>query len=247
MLHKSIFILSFVFSCAIGYAQEVGQPVVVDQENVMPITVEHEIAQPDMAAALDGDMALQDSLHLPLLNALGQMPTLGYRGYYNYLPLYGGMGWGFWQLHEGLNVGLGASVFAEFGKNARRGAGFSQQLAVQYAQPLTDKLSLAVGGYLTNVIWQHDSYRDAGLSAVLGYRFNEKWEAYVYGQKSLMHTNNYMPMSVYALEQIGDRVGAAVKYNFSPSFSVQLGFEETVTPNIPRMPVPPSPHDNHRR
>ena len=235
MLRKSLLILSFLFSCALVFAQE-------DVLNV-PIKVEHEVAQPEISSAISGDVQLQDSLHLPLLNGLGQVPSLGYHGYYHSLPLWGGLGWGLWDLHEGLNVSLGASVFAEFGKHARHGAGFSQQIAMQYAMPLTDKLSLSLGGYLTNVNWQHESMRDAGLSAVLGYKFNEKWEAYVYGQKSLVQTNNFMPRSLYEMEQLGDKIGAAVRYNFSPSFSMQLGFEHTVYPDrsVPTMPIVRNP------
>lgn len=221
MLRKILFILSFVLSSAAVFAQE----------NAVPITVEHEIAQPEFNTDLNGVELMQDSLHLPLLNSLGQMHSMNYLGVY---PMCWG-GFNNWQLHEGLNMSLGASVFAEFGKHARHGAGFSQQLAMQYAQPLTDKLSFSVGGYLTNVNWQHDSYRDAGLSAVLGYRFNEKWEGYVYGQKSLLQTN-FMPMTIYDCESIGDRIGAAVKYNFSPAFSVQFSVEERKTPNHPGMP-----------
>lgn len=235
MLRKSLLIFSFVFSCALVFAQE-------DVLNV-PIKVEHEVAQPELSSAIEGNLEVQDSLHLPLLNALGQVPTRGYLGYCYSLPLWGGPGWGFWNLHEGLNVSLGASVFAEFGKHARHGAGFSQQIAMQYAMPLTDKLSLSLGGYLTNVNWQHESMRDAGFSAVLGYKFNEKWEAYVYGQKSLVQTNNYMPRSLYEMEQLGDKIGAAVRYNFSPSFSMQLSFEQTVYPDrsVPPMPIVRNP------
>lgn len=225
MMSKRIISLFVVcLFCAGLSAQEKG--------TLPEISVEHEIVQPELGVAA---VQLQDSLHLPVLNALGKMPTMGFLGYYPFM--WGGFGG--WQLHEGLNVNLGASVFAEIGKHARRGAGFSQQIAMQYAVPLTEKLSFSVGGYLTNVNWQHESMRDAGLSAVLGYKFNEKWEAYVYGQKSLVQTGNFMPRSFYEMEQLGDKIGAAVRYNFSPSFSVQLGFEQTVCPDrsVPVVPV----------
>lgn len=233
MLRKSLLILSFIFPCLLTFAQE-------EVVNV-PIKVEHEVAQPELSSAIEGNLELQDSLHLPVLNSLGQMPSLGYHGHY-LSPLWGSW-WGAWNLHEGLNVTLGASVFAQFGKNARRGAGFSQQIALQYAEPLTDKLSLAVGGYLTNVNWQHESFRDVGLSAVLGYQFNEKWEAYVYGQKSLVQSSNFIPRSFYEMEQLGDKIGAAVKYNFSPSFSMQLGVEQHIYPNhhVPMIPIVRNP------
>lgn len=159
-----------------------------------------------------GALAVADSLHLPMLNNFGQT-------YINMYP-YDWLGCYDWRLHRGLNVNLGASVFATFGNNPWRGTGFTQSIAAMYAVPLTDNLSLAVGGYVNNMFWAHDAYHDAGLNAVLGYKFDEHWEGYLFGQKTIVHTP--IPMPLYDLHSIGDRIGAAVKYNFSPSFSVQV-------------------------
>lgn len=123
----------------------------------------------------------QDSLMLPPLNAHGQVDTTC-----RYPLAFGG--WNSWGLHRGLNVQIGASVFAEFGKGAHSGAGFQQNIALMYAMPINDKLSVAVGGYLNNVNYAGGNWHDAGLSAVVGYRFNEHLEAYIWGQKSI--TNN---------------------------------------------------------
>ena len=123
----------------------------------------------------------QDSLMLPPLNAQGQVDTTC-----RYPLAFGG--WNSWGLHRGLNVQIGASVFAEFGKGAHSGAGFQQNIALVYAMPINDKLSVAVGGYLNNVNYAGGNWHDAGLSAVMGYRFNEHLEAYIWGQKSI--TNN---------------------------------------------------------
>lgn len=154
-----------------------------------------------------------DSLALPRFNMYGNP-------YINMYPT-GWGGWYDWNLHKGLNVNIGASVFAMFGKGSHyKGAGFSQNISMMYAMPLTGKLSLALGGYFTNTSWSHDSYRDAGINAVLGYRFNEHWEAYLFGQKSLV--NKRMPLPLYDANGLGDRIGAAVKYNFTPSFSIQV-------------------------
>ena len=123
----------------------------------------------------------QDSLMLPPLNAQGQVDTTC-----RYPLAFGG--WNSWGLHRGLNVQIGASVFAEFGKGAHSGAGFQQNIALMYAMPINDELSVAVGGYLNNVNYAGGNWHDAGLSAVMGYRFNEHPEAYIWGQKSI--TNN---------------------------------------------------------
>lgn len=163
----------------------------------------------------DGGSYAGDTLRLPSFDCSGRVPI-------NMYPAAWG-GWYNWDLHKGLNISLGASVFASFGKGAWKGAGFAQNVSMMYAVPLTDRLSLAIGGYFNNMSWSHDSYRDAGLSAVLGYKFDEHWEGYVYGQKSLV--NKMMPMPLYDMGNMGDRIGAAVKYNFNPSFSVTVSFE----------------------
>jgi len=174
-------------------------------------------------------MTETDSLHLPVMNLYGQVMPI------NMYPAAWG-GWYNWDLHKGLNVNVGASVFAQFGKNARYGAGFSQNISAMYAVPLTQKLSLAVGGYLNNMYWVHDNYHDAGLSAVLGYKFNEHWEAYLYGQKSLV-TSRYVPLSVYDINNVGDRIGAAVKYKFNKSTSIQISVESSSRPTKGFFPV----------
>ena len=158
------------------------------------------------------------TLHLPTLNNLGQMH------YINRWPMnYSLMGYHDWDLHRGLNVSLGASVFAGFGKYAPSGAGFAQNVSGMYALPFNDKLSLAFGGYFLNADWGGRNLRDAGLNAVLGYKFNDHWEAYLFGQKSLMRPK--VPWPYYDPMEFGDRLGAALKYNFNPSFSIQLSVE----------------------
>lgn len=158
-----------------------------------------------------------DTLHLPTLTAQGQVRPFCLQ------PLYWG-GWNSWSLHPGLNVQLGASVFAQFGKHAKGGAGFAQSLSAMYAIPVNSRLSVAVGGYVDNVMWQRDSWREAGLSAVMGYRINDHWEAYLYGQKQLM-SSRYMPYSLYDMARLGDRIGAAVKYNVNQNISFQVSVE----------------------
>lgn len=178
-----------------------------------------------------------DTLHLPEVNGNGQVcPPCAY-------PMAWG-GCGNWDLHPGLNMNVGASVFAQFGRGARGGVGFGQNISLMYALPVNNHLSVAVGGYLNNVYWAHDSYRDAGLTAVVGYKFNDRWEAYIYGQKSL--TNNYggglyggAPYSLYDMRAIGDRIGAAVKYNVNSTMSIQVSFENVWMPSRKQMPTGP--------
>ena len=159
-----------------------------------------------------------DSLHLPELDDRGRVMN------YNYYPYYFGGTWSNWRLHEGLNLSLGASIFSQFGKNAYGGVGFAQNLSMQYATALTSRLSIAVGGYLDNMYWANTTFRDAGMTAVLGYKFNEQWEGYVYGQKSIV-TNAPIPYYLQDLNEMGDRIGAALRYNITPNISVQMSVE----------------------
>ena len=169
--------------CAVAAAQEVKTiGALADSATVNTARPEAEIIGGSDAPAdmyvYDGyrgeALAPADSLHLPMLNRFGQ-------AYINMYP-YSWFGLYDWQLHKGLNVSLGASVFAVFGDSPWKGAGFAQSISAMYAVPITDKLSFAVGGYMNNVYWSHDPYRDAGINAVLGYKFDEHWEGYIFGQ-----------------------------------------------------------------
>lgn len=164
------------------------------------------------------------SLNLPAVDQLGQARPLG-------IYPYGWGGWSNWRLHKGLNVSLGAAVSAQFGHGAMSGVGFSQNISAMYVMPLSNKLSIAVGGYFTNMDWGRYSYREAGVNAMLGYRFNDHWEGYVYAQKSITGSR-HMPMPLYDMNALGDRIGAAVRYNFSPSFSIQLNVESNSRPSF---------------
>ena len=164
------------------------------------------------------------TLHLPAVNQNGQVqPAARY-------PYSWWGGYQTWDLHPGLNVSLGASVMTTFGRGGLSGAGFAQNLSMMYAVPLSNKLSLAVGGWLNNMDWGRYSCRQAGISAVLGYKFDEHWEGYIYAQKSLVGKTSALPYPLYDLGHNGDRIGAAVRYNFSPSFSIQINVEGSRQP-----------------
>lgn len=100
----------------------------------------------------------------------------------------GSYGWGF---HKGLNLSVDLSVFATFGKHAPHWGGFTQAINATYLTPLTkdNKLWMALGTYLNNINYGGDNFRDGGVYGILGYQFDEHWEAYVYGQVSV--ANNY--------------------------------------------------------
>lgn len=201
----------------------------IAQERVTPLETEGEKAVPmhytdisPMPLSPLYNAPLSDSLHLPALNYYGQIsPSISYP--------YSLSRWNEWELHQGLNVNMGLSVFTQFGKNSYHGVGFSQNISAMYALPVTTRLSLAIGGYFNHMHWQYHSFKDAGLSAVLGYQFNERWSAYVYGQKAFVK-DKYFPRPLYDIHALGDRIGAAVRYNFSPSFYMEVSVETQKMP-----------------
>ena len=168
-------------------------------------------------------------------------------------------------LHPGLNASVGVSAFATFGKNVPHHGGFGQDINLSYLTPLTKdgKLWLDLGGYFNNTTWGGDSYRDVGLYGILGYKFDEHWEGFVYGQLSI--SNNYdnlwnrygyygyspycygypimgysplyygmgTPMG-YGMGMSGANViGAGVKYNVNKNFSIGVSFQGVWYDNNP--------------
>lgn len=189
-----------VVSCALNVsAQEaVTHPSVLQQD-------ERIACSPAAARTMQAD-----TLTLPSFTHLG---TISHHSYYSPFG-----GWNDWSLHPGLNASLSLSATVGIGSNSR--SGFAQSLALMYATEIAPRLSLAAGGYYSHFNWGPATFNDAGLSAVIGYRFNERWEAYLFGQKSLMTPK--MPMPLYYASDIGDKIGAELRYNVSPSFSVGL-------------------------
>lgn len=182
---------------------------------------------------IDMDAPRQEETEDADTTATLNLPALDHNGQVRPISRYPYSWWGGydnWDLHPGLNVSLGASVATTFGKGGLSGAGFAQNISMMYAVPLSDKLSLAVGGYFNNMDWGRYSYRQAGINAVLGYRFNEHWEGYAYLQKSIVSSNKPLPYPLYDMGHMGDRIGAAVRYNFNPNFSIQINVEGSRQP-----------------
>ncbi len=158
------------------------------------------------------------SINLPTLNEYGQMP-------YFHFPYLGWQNWHTWKLHEGFNASLGMSVFSTFGSgHTWSGAGFSENASLMYAMPLGKKYSGAIGGYIKNTSWAHDSFRSAGLSAILSYQATDRLNVYAYGQKSLLN-NRHIPLPPYWMDDLGDRIGIGAEYKVSPSFSFGISFD----------------------
>ena len=166
-----------------------------------------------------------------------------------------------WDLHKGLNVNIGTSVFANFGGHGYHGAGFTQDISLMYVTNLSKKATLAVGGYLNNMTFHGDNYTTAGVTAVLGYQFDEHWSAYAFVQKAF-NSGNYARIGGYYPYGYGyygyydypygypmgrgygngyaarnmDRIGAGLRYEWGNHNYVQIQFEFDHAPN---------PHHNY--
>lgn len=200
--------------------------------------------------------------NLPTIDENGQV-IAGTDLFYPYL--YSGFGTP-WRLHKGLNVNVGASVFANFGGSGNRGAGFTQDISLMYVTNLSKKATLAVGGYLNNMTWGGDNYTSAGIHAMLGYRFDEHWSAYAFIQKAFT-SDNYAQLGWYNPYMGGyypgsgvygggflpyggrlgtsypamDRIGAGLRYEWGEHNFIQIQVE------VDRMPTQRGFAYNHRR
>lgn len=172
-------------------------------------------------------------------------------------------GYGPWGMHEGVNVNLDFAAFASFGKH-QSGGGFGQRLSATYVKLLDERLWTAIGAGISNTTFRGNSYRSGGVYAALGYRFDEHWEAVVYGHLNV--ANNYdrlspmpyrnglpyyygaygMPFGPYGYGlgyDDANRIGAAVTYHFSPSFSLSVSVEKGWYGNSHDFPLPDR-HEN---
>ena len=118
----------------------------------------------------------------------------------------------------GFNASLSAAAIFGLGHNA--GSGFANSMAMAYAGRITPKLSYSIGGYTSFLDYASHVMKDAGLTAMLSYRFDEHWEAALFAQKSLIKPQ--VPRHLYWMDDVGDKIGASVRYSFNPAFSIGL-------------------------
>ena len=133
-------------------------------------------------------------------------------------------------LHDGLNVSFGTSVFALFGKNVFHGVGFTQDISLLYAVPLSAKTSLTVGGFADFTQYVHTSSRRVGMSVALHHDFNEKWSATVFGHKTL--ANDGLPFVPYDdFRHPKNSLGATVRYRPGENFSLEVTMQVVCEPD----------------
>ena len=144
-----------------------------------------------------------------------------------------------------LHGSVGLSVIAGFGKGAPKGAGFAQDINLNYTMPIGKRGWLTAGGYMNHLNWSGINTTSAGLYGELGYQINDNWSAFIYGQKSLVNTGRsgygypYYGYYGYGCNGFGgypgynpyaDRLGAAIRWTPNKNFSLQLSVEKDWMP-----------------
>lgn len=224
-------ILFLVFSASV-YSQNTTDTVIKPIESrTLQGPREATEAEKEYAKRLaeDREQQAQIANNLPPVDINSQTVTPTISRFAN--PYYYPYSW--WSLHQGLNVNLSASVFANLGDSPVSGAGFAQDVSLMYVSNLSSKATLAVGGYLNNTTFGGENYTVAGVNALFAYRFNENWSAYAFVQKAF-NSNNvapwfggygiyaYTPYSPYNAYDLGnrvdtrfmDRIGGGVTYQW---------------------------------
>ena len=148
-----------------------------------------------------------------------------------------------------LHGSAGISVMAGLGKGAPKGAGFAQDINLDYTLPLGSRGWLTVGGYMDHLNWSGINTTSAGIYGALGYQIDDHWSAYVYGQKSLANSGYGYPYyggyytgfngyGYHGYNGYGypngywnaDRLGAALRWTPSKNFMLQISVEKDWMP-----------------
>jgi hypothetical protein len=160
---------------------------------------------------------------LPPLTSRGTIAHFPYL-YHLYSPF------GEWALHPGLNGSLSASAIFGLGEHAQ--SGFANSAAFMYADNLAPKLSFAMGGYSSFLDYGSHQMKDTGLTAMLNYQWNSHWDTAIFLQKSLMQPR--VSPEMWWMQDIGDKIGASVRYTPAPGFSLHLSVWNQRQPYIKR-------------
>lgn len=142
--------------------------------------------------------------------------------YYTGMPTWGGYQW---DLHKGMNVSLSASAFVTAGNHQYfPESGFSTDASMMYVLPVNKKLTVAVGGYVSNNNFGRYRFNDFGIQGMAAYHFNDKLNLYAYGRYSFI--NPRIPYPVRAMAPFlksSSTIGGVLDYKVTPSIRIQVG------------------------
>ncbi len=191
---------------------------------LIPLHAQDEVV-PDTVKTVDApdSLGMSAPLYAPFVRPYGL-----WGGIYSCLPTFYGAGPDSWKLHEGFNVQFSLSVTAGLGSHAPRGVGFGQDAAFMYAQPLTKRLSVAGGVYMSHMDWGGFTYNQVGVAGVAAFQVNEKVSLYAYGSKALLPQKVPPYWSPYVG---GDRFGGMLHVKFNDTFSMGFSVERRSYPD----------------
>lgn len=221
--------------------------VIPARETAVPLSAyqQSSIAQPAAAEApIDSLARLSTKWELEPQEIRLPLFTMWRPGY----PFGGGV----WNLHPGLNAEIGAGVMVGFGKNNPfRGASFFTDISLLYAQPLSDRWTLAIGGDLSRFrIWNEDVFTTR-VQGLLNYKINEQLDATVYGFSNIPSLSSDRNAFAPFLERTS-AIGAALTWKCSNSATFGISFEHNIVndnmmPPPQMLPANPNSHNNNRR
>lgn len=167
-------------------------------------------------------------------------------------------GTGYWNLHEGLNAQIGAGVTVGWGKyNPFRGGSFFTDISLIYARPVTDRLTLAIGGTVSRFKFYGDPVVTGSVMALANYRFNEHLSGTIYGAYHDNLSGNTAFHSLYSLDSFHTfntlnspylpflgrcaEIGAEMTYKFNNGVTVGVGYTQYIDVSSDVRPwLPPS-------
>ena len=140
------------------------------------------------------------------------------------------VGYGTWNVHEGLNANLDLGVVAAASKNSPMRAGsFYTDLSLLYAKPLSERWTAALGTTLSRFSLWHQQQNIVSFEGLVNYMFNEHFSASVfatynlgdyqamplrYGWMGMGPMNDYLPAK--------STVGLQFNYKVNPSLSFHV-------------------------
>lgn len=176
------------------------------------------IGKPDMAEDSD---SISENIRFKFPRSYMSPYTIAYfpESYY--------WGCGLWNLHEGFNANIGMFVTTSFGKNRFPGVGFGTGISAMYAKMLTNRLSLAVGGFYNHLVWGANSMNQVGANLMLGYQLTDRLSVYGYVSKAFMplYGKSLIPVLPY-MDCYDTRFGAMLHFNVNDHMSISVSVEE---------------------
>lgn len=228
---RQIVLYSLLYICTVCYAQSENGSVLEsgmrNDQAVTPVTtigtVEEMGVDSLVAAPVSADSTAVSLLSVPY--PLWQRSTL-FSAWSPWRPFGGGS---FWNIHKGLNAQVDAGVMVGFGKNNPfHGTSFFTNLSLLYAQPVSERWTVAVGGEVSKFRMWNDDILTARVDAMANYKINERLDAAVFvsHQFDPFSSSYIRPWSPF-LDRCTE-VGASLTWKCSDWGTIGVSFVQTI-------------------